>query len=92
MSFTTTDLSDAHPEAQVCDPVFRDFGGRKAFHGPIKTLKLFDNRVEFREVPPTCGHRFGGIEGGVEDRARNGGVFGPELGVEILDLFRGQLW
>ena len=26
----TTDLSDAHAEAQVCDPVFQAFGGRPA--------------------------------------------------------------
>ncbi|MDP9429002.1 MAG: ribonuclease, partial [Actinomycetota bacterium] len=35
----TTDLSDAHPEAQVCDPVLQAFGGRPAFSGPITTLK-----------------------------------------------------
>lgn len=43
MTTATTDLSDTHPAAQVCDPVFRDFGGRKAFFGPIKTLKLFED-------------------------------------------------
>jgi len=43
MSTATTDLSDTHPQVQVCDPVFRDFGGRKAFFGPIKTLKLFED-------------------------------------------------
>ena len=48
MSLLTTDLSDAHPEAQVCDPVFRDFGGRKAFHGAIKTLKIFEDNALLR--------------------------------------------
>lgn len=43
MSAATTDLSDIHPEVQACDPVFRDFGGRRAFFGPIKTLKLFED-------------------------------------------------
>lgn len=55
MSFTTTDLSDAHPEAQVCDPVFRDFGGRKAFHGAIKTLKLFEDNTLLRATLETPG-------------------------------------
>lgn len=39
----TTDVSDAHPEAQVCDPLFQRFGGRTAFSGPIATLKVFED-------------------------------------------------
>ena len=45
MSTATTDLSDAHPEAQTCDPVFGDYGGRTAFFGPIKTLKVFEDNA-----------------------------------------------
>ena len=48
MSFATTDLSDAHPEAQTCEPLFRDFGGRKAFHGTIVTLKVFEDNALVR--------------------------------------------
>lgn len=48
MSFATTDLSDAHPEAQVADPVFADFGGLLAFHGPISTLKVFEDNALVR--------------------------------------------
>lgn len=48
MSHATTDLSDAHPETQVCDPIFRDFGGNKAFHGPIATLKVFEDNALVR--------------------------------------------
>jgi regulator of ribonuclease activity A len=55
MSFATTDLSDAHPEAQVCDPVFRDFGGKTAFHGPIKTLKIFEDNALVRATLETPG-------------------------------------
>lgn len=55
MSFATTDLSDAHPEAQVCDPLFRDFGGNKAFHGPIKTLKIFEDNALVRSTLETAG-------------------------------------
>jgi regulator of ribonuclease activity A len=55
MSFATTDLSDAHPEAQVCDPVFHDFGGKKAFHGLIKTLKIFEDNALVRSTLETPG-------------------------------------
>lgn len=55
MSLMTTDLSDAHPEAQVCEPLFRDFGGRVQFHGPIKTLKLFEDNALLRATLETPG-------------------------------------
>ncbi|HEX3772156.1 MAG TPA: ribonuclease E activity regulator RraA [Polyangiaceae bacterium] len=51
----TTDLSDAHPEAQVCDPVFKDFGGRAAFFGPIATLKVFEDNALVRSTLETAG-------------------------------------
>lgn len=50
MSTATTDLSDAHPEAQACEPLFRDFGGRKQFHGPIATLKVFEDNALVRSA------------------------------------------
>ncbi|WP_020648843.1 ribonuclease E activity regulator RraA [Solimonas variicoloris] len=50
MSFATTDLSDAHPEAQVADPVFGDFGGVSAFHGPVVTLKVFEDNTMVRAL------------------------------------------
>lgn len=44
MSFATTDLSDKYTtDVQVADPIFRDFGGCIDFHGPAKTLKLFED-------------------------------------------------
>lgn len=55
MSTATTDLSDAHPEAQVCEPLFRDFGGRVQFHGPIRTLKLFEDNALLRSTLETPG-------------------------------------
>lgn len=48
MLLKTADLSDAHPEAQVVDPVFGDYGGRVAFHGPIATLKVFEDNALVR--------------------------------------------
>jgi regulator of ribonuclease activity A len=51
----TTDLCDAHPEVQVCDPIFRDFGGRRAFHGPITTLKVFEDNAAVRTALESVG-------------------------------------
>jgi regulator of ribonuclease activity A len=50
MSLASTDLSDAHPEAQVCEPIFGDFGGRMSFHGPAKTLKVFEDNALVRSA------------------------------------------
>lgn len=55
MSFATTDLSDKHPEAQVADPVFRDFGGKEKFHGPVKTLKVYEDNALVRATLETPG-------------------------------------
>jgi regulator of ribonuclease activity A len=50
MSTATTDLCDAHPVVQVCDPILHDFGRRRAFHGPIATLKVFEDNSPVREA------------------------------------------
>ncbi len=50
MTLSTTDLSDAHPEAQVAEPVFAEYGGRAAFHGPIATLKVFEDNALVRSA------------------------------------------
>lgn len=43
-SFSTADLCDAHEdEVRIAAPIFRSFGGRNAFCGPITTLKLFED-------------------------------------------------
>jgi regulator of ribonuclease activity A len=55
MTTATTDLSDAHPEAAVCDPVFNDFGGKRAFHGAIKTVKVFEDNALVRATLETPG-------------------------------------
>lgn len=83
MSFATTDLSDAHPEAQVCEPLFGDFGGRLAFHGAIKTLKVFEDNAMVRSVLETPGEgRVLVVDGGGSLRcALVGGMLG-ELGVK----------
>ena len=50
MSTATTDISDANPDAQVCQPIFRDYGGVLSFNGPIRTLKLFEDNSFVREA------------------------------------------
>jgi len=58
MSHATTDLSDAHPDAiQVAEPMFRDFGGQRAFHGAIATVKLFEDNALVRSILETPGAR-----------------------------------
>lgn len=78
MSYMTTDLSDAHPEAQVCEPLFRDFGGAKVFHGPIKTLKVFEDNALVRATLETAGeNRVLVIDAGGSNRcAVVGGMLG----------------
>ena len=51
----TADLSDAHPDAQLCAPIFRDFGGKHAFHGPIATVKVFEDNTLVRAMLETPG-------------------------------------
>lgn len=55
MEFLTTDLCDAHEEAiggdlRVVAPMFRSYGGRAAFCGPIATLKLFEDNSLVRKA------------------------------------------
>jgi len=50
MSIATTDISDDHPTAQVCAPLFRDFGKLVDFNGPIRTLKLFEDNTLVRDA------------------------------------------
>jgi regulator of ribonuclease activity A len=50
-ALATADLCDRDdPTVQVCDPVFRDFGGRRQFSGPLATVKCFEDNSRVREV------------------------------------------
>jgi regulator of ribonuclease activity A len=83
MSTATTDLCDLHPDVQVCDPVFADFGARAAFHGPIATLKVFEDNGPVRALLETPGAgRVLVVDGGGSLRcALVGGLLG-KLAVE----------
>ncbi|AFL75831.1 ribonuclease E activity regulator RraA [Thiocystis violascens] len=44
MSFKTSDLYDRHGDTlRVCEPIFRDFGGRSRSAGAIVTVKCFED-------------------------------------------------
>ncbi|AUL99347.1 ribonuclease activity regulator protein RraA [Rhodocyclaceae bacterium] len=44
MNIQTADLCDAHEgRVRVVTPMFRSYGGRRSFGGPIATLKLFED-------------------------------------------------
>ncbi len=79
----TTDLSDAHPEAQVAEPIFNDFGGRATFQGLIKTIKVFEDNALVRATLETPGWgRVLVVDGGGSSRcALVGGNLGA-LGVK----------
>lgn len=55
MSWTTPDLCDDHPDVRVVDPVFRTYGGRPAFHGPVVTVRCFEDNSRVRELANTPG-------------------------------------
>ncbi len=46
----TADLCDAHPEAQVAAPIFRCFGGRRAFAGRVVTVLCLDDNSKVRDA------------------------------------------
>ncbi|WP_019011479.1 ribonuclease E activity regulator RraA [Deinococcus aquatilis] len=54
-TFATTDLSDAHPEAQILAPVFRNYGGWSRFSGPAVTLRVLENNPLVRSTLETPG-------------------------------------
>ena len=57
MDFQTADLCDAHEDkVHVVSPMFRSYGGRRAFCGPIATLKLFEDNGLVRAAVQSAGN------------------------------------
>lgn len=47
----TTDICDHFSgQIQIAEPMFGDFGGQAAFHGPISTVKVFEDNVLLRQA------------------------------------------
>jgi regulator of ribonuclease activity A len=52
----TADLVDAHGDAlQSCDVQFRDLGGRRRFHGEVRTVRCHEDNALLRSVLSTPG-------------------------------------
>jgi regulator of ribonuclease activity A len=57
VEFKTADLCDRFAaELEVCEPLFRDYGGKASFAGPIATLKCFEDNSRVREATAEAGH------------------------------------
>jgi regulator of ribonuclease activity A len=51
MDISTADLVDQHGEAlQSCDLQLRQFGGRRRFHGPIRTVACFQDNALIKKL------------------------------------------
>ncbi len=83
MSNATTDVSDANPTARVLAPVFRDFGGRRAFHGSAQTVRCFEDNSRLKELSQTAGDgRVLVVDGGGSLRCA---LLGDLIGQALLD-------
>ena len=57
MDFQTTDLCDANEgKVRAVAPMFRSFGGKTRFAGPIRTLKVFEDNSLVRSTLETAGN------------------------------------
>src|SRR5271170_3396480 len=51
MNYLTADLIDAHDDKlQSCDMQFRQYGGRQAFHGPVRTVLTREDNALVRTL------------------------------------------
>jgi regulator of ribonuclease activity A len=80
----TTDLYDAHEKAlTACLLPFHDYGGRRAFHGPVRTVVCLEDNVLIRSVLSEDGN--GGVlivDGGGSRRTALMGDQIARLGME----------
>jgi regulator of ribonuclease activity A len=57
MDFQTADLCDQHEgSVRAVAPMFRSYGGRRAFHGAVATLKLFEDNSLVRKALESPGN------------------------------------
>ncbi len=57
MDFQTTGLCDANEgKVRAVAPMFRSFGGKTRFAGPIRTLKVFEDNSLVRSTLETAGN------------------------------------
>jgi regulator of ribonuclease activity A len=54
---STADMCDEHgDQVEVCEPIFRSYGGRSAFGGPISTVRCFEDNSLVKEAVGSPGH------------------------------------
>lgn len=54
---STADLCDTHEgKIRIATPIFRSYGGKPSFDGPIATLKIFEDNGLVRKVLDTPGN------------------------------------
>ena len=56
--FATCDLCDAHkadPGLRVLPPVFHDYGGRRSFSGPVRTVRCFEDNTSVKALVESKG-------------------------------------
>jgi regulator of ribonuclease activity A len=75
----TADLCDEHGErVQVCEPVFHAYGGRRSFHGPVSTVRCFEDNSRVKEAVESPGEgRVLVVDGG---GSRRRALLGDKLG------------
>jgi regulator of ribonuclease activity A len=53
MTFKTPDICDEYAHThhlQIAEPIFRNFGGKRAFSGRVATIKTFEDNVLIRQA------------------------------------------
>lgn len=70
MAPSVPDLCDEYPDRlQVCEPIFRDFGGKSRFCGEITTVKCFEDNSLVKQLVGTPGEgRVIVVDGGASMR------------------------
>jgi len=84
MTRSICDLSDDHPQVvQTGEPLFRDFGQLKSFHGQISTIRCYEDNLLLRQILSTPGHgRVMVVDGGGSLRRA---LFGDKLGALLVE-------
>lgn len=56
MNFKTADLCDQFSdELEICEPIFRDYGGHHRYAGRVRTIKCFEDNSLVRELTAEAG-------------------------------------
>jgi len=55
MNIVLPDLCDQHPEVEVLDLIFTNYGGKKAFGGEVVTVKCFEDNSLVKQLVDTDG-------------------------------------